>query len=97
MNVQQLQAELRELKAQNNAMKQTIAKMSVLVPHLVAVTATAGQPPEVADMVRCHNAAVDELLLLALDDGKQKIVVYGHDREPCMAIDSATLEVHDEY
>lgn len=97
MNIVQLQAELRELKAQNNELKQTITKMFVQISRLVEVRATHGQPPEAEEMVRCHNAALDELLLLALDDGEQKITVYGHDREPSMAIDSATLEVHDEY
>lgn len=96
-NLEHLHRELRDAKAEIAALKNTIAKVTALVPDLVEVTATHGQPHEVADMVDCHNDAIDELLLLFLQHDDKPIMIYGHDPDPSMAVDSATIEVHDEY
>lgn len=96
-NLEHLHRELRDAKAEIAALKNTIAKVAALVPDLVEVTATHGQPPEVANMVRRHNAALDDLILLVINDAYPQISIYGHDPEPSMAVDCSTLEIHDEY
>lgn len=97
MNKKSILDDLRQARAEINRLKMTVAKVAELVPHLQQVAVTPLSLPEVADLVRCHNAALDELLLLMIHDDQPQIIVYGHDSEPSMAVDSATLEVHDEY
>lgn len=92
----QLHRELCGVKAEVNRLKMTVSKITELLPKLVHVT-SVGDVQEVANAVYAHNAALDELILLVLHDDAPPVVVYGHDREPCMAIDGATLEIHDEY
>lgn len=98
-NLEHLHRELRDAKEQVKALNDLIDEYKKHQLYMIGFLMGCISKLKRIDGDENHNKSIDDLRqkLGIKPIVAEPIIVYGHDCEPSMAVDSATLEVHDEY